>query len=86
MIKIYCQSLKNININFFRFVLAGAGGVDHNQLIELADKHFGKMTGPEYDNIPDYIKSCRYTGSEIRVRDDTIPLAHVAIAVEGIRN
>lgn len=44
------------------------------------------MTGPACDEIPDYIKTCRYTGSEIRVRDDTIPLAHVAIAVEGIRN
>ncbi|XP_050464005.1 mitochondrial-processing peptidase subunit beta [Cataglyphis hispanica] len=66
-----------------RFVLAGAGGVDHNQLIELANKHFCEMTGPDYDNIPEYVKSCRYTGSEIRVRDDTIPLAHVAIAVEG---
>lgn len=44
------------------------------------------MTGPASYEIPDYIKTCRYTGSEIRVRDDTIPLAHVAIAVEGIRN
>lgn len=78
--------MKNSNINFFRFVLAGAGGVNHNQLIELADKHFGKMTGPHYDDIPDYVKSYRYTGSEIRVRDDSIPLAHIAIAVEGIRN
>merc|ERR1712037_1043530 len=26
---------------------------------------------------------CRYTGSDVRVRDDTMPLAHVAIAVEG---
>lgn len=73
-----------MSISYHRFVLAGAGGVDHNQLIELANKHFGQMTGPHYDDIPEYIKSCRYTGSEIRVRDDTIPLAHIAIAVEGI--
>lgn len=66
-------------------MLAGAGGVSHNQLIELAQKHFGQMKGPSYDEIPDYVKSCRYTGSEIRVRDDTIPLAHIAIAVEGIQ-
>merc|ERR1711997_269908 len=26
---------------------------------------------------------CRYTGSDVRVRDDTMPLAHIAIAVEG---
>ncbi|KAF7998601.1 hypothetical protein HCN44_011009 [Aphidius gifuensis] len=66
-----------------RFVLAGAGGVDHNQLVELADKHFGKMKGPHYDEIPPLVQPCRYTGSEIRVRDDSIPLAHVALAVEG---
>lgn len=41
------------------------------------------MKGPNCDKIPDYNLSCRYTGSEIRVRDDTIPVAHIAIAVEG---
>lgn len=69
----------------FRFVLAGAGGVDHNQLIDLAQKHFGQMKGPYYtDGIPAQMQPCRYTGSEIRVRDDSIPLAHIAIAIEGI--
>lgn len=66
--------------------MAGAGGVEHNALVELANKHFGKMKGPEYDEIPLLNVSCRYTGSEIRVRDDSIPLAHVAIAVEGIKS
>lgn len=71
----------------FRFVLAGAGGVNHNTLVELADKHFGQMKGPIYDEIPSFdVVPCRYTGSEIRVRDDSIPLAHVAVAVEGIIN
>jgi hypothetical protein len=27
--------------------------------------------------------TCRYTGSDVRVRDDGMPLAHVALAVEG---
>lgn len=66
-----------------RFVLAGAGGVEHNALVELANQHFGKMSGPHYDEIPLLDVPCRYTGSEIRVRDDTIPLAHIAVAVEG---
>merc|ERR1711860_155352 len=34
------------------------------------------------DQVPVAVP-CRYTGSEIRVRDDGMPLAHVAIAVEG---
>lgn len=37
------------------------------------------MTGPNYDKIPDYIKSYRCIDSEIRVCDDTIPLIHVEI-------
>lgn len=41
------------------------------------------MSGPKYDEIPSIDNPCRYTGSEIRVRDDSIPLAHIAIAIEG---
>ncbi|KAG7201205.1 hypothetical protein KM043_003992 [Ampulex compressa] len=66
-----------------RFVLAGAGGVNHEQLVQLAEKHFGQMQGPIYEEIPPLLVPCRYTGSEIRVRDDTIPLAHIAVAIEG---
>ncbi|XP_017799369.1 PREDICTED: mitochondrial-processing peptidase subunit beta isoform X2 [Habropoda laboriosa] len=66
-----------------RFILAGAGGVNHNALVDLAQKHFGQMKGPFYDEIPPLLEPCRYTGCEIRVRDDNIPLAHIAIAVEG---
>lgn len=66
-----------------RMVLAGAGGVDHNELVKLAEQHFGKLgMGYEGTIIPT-LNPCRFTGSEIRVRDDAMPLAHVAIAVEG---
>ncbi|XP_035725315.1 mitochondrial-processing peptidase subunit beta-like [Vespa mandarinia] len=67
-----------------RFVLAGAGGIEHEQLVGLANKYFSGMCQPKYDVIPPYKLPCRYTGSEIRVRDDSIPLAHIAIAVEGV--
>lgn len=36
-----------------------------------------------YDGQPPVLPPCRFTGSEIRVRDDSLPLAHIAIAVEG---
>uniref|UniRef100_A0A671VRA0 Ubiquinol-cytochrome c reductase core protein 1 n=1 Tax=Sparus aurata TaxID=8175 RepID=A0A671VRA0_SPAAU len=36
----------------------------------------------EGDAVP-VLSPCRFTGSEIRMRDDGLPLAHVAIAVEG---
>ena len=65
-----------------RMVLAGAGGVSHGDLCSMAEKHFGKIG----QDIPAEItldQHCRYTGSDVRVRDDSMPLAHVAIAVEG---
>lgn len=67
-----------------RMVLAGAGGVNHKQLVALGEKYFSKVP-KEYEGveIPDLHQPCRFTGSEIRVRDDAMPLAHVAIAVEG---
>lgn len=64
-----------------RIVLAAAGGVDHNDLVSLAQKNLSKL-----DNrigITPALSSCHFTGSEIRIRDDSIPLAHAAIAVEG---
>uniref|UniRef100_A0A7G3AJR8 Mitochondrial-processing peptidase subunit beta n=1 Tax=Lutzomyia longipalpis TaxID=7200 RepID=A0A7G3AJR8_LUTLO len=65
-----------------RIVLAGAGGVKHEELVSLANKELGKIQNTYDGKIPK-LDPCRFTGSEIRVRDDSIPLAHVAIAVEG---
>jgi len=65
-----------------RMVLAGAGGVDHGKLCSLAEKYFAKI-GTDYDNEIPLEMNCRFTGSDVRVRDDGMPLAHVAIAVEG---
>uniref|UniRef100_A0A803TVN7 Cytochrome b-c1 complex subunit 1, mitochondrial n=1 Tax=Anolis carolinensis TaxID=28377 RepID=A0A803TVN7_ANOCA len=66
-----------------RMVLAAAGGVSHKEVVDIAKQHFGNVPY-EYkeDTIP-LLPKCRFTGSEIRVRDDALPLAHVAIAVEG---
>ncbi|KAF4519949.1 hypothetical protein B566_EDAN015041 [Ephemera danica] len=66
-----------------RMVLAGAGGVKHSELVKLATQHFAGVKGSyEGVEIPG-LAPCRFTGSEIRVRDDSMPLAHIAIAVEG---
>lgn len=67
-------------------VLVGTGGVNHEQLVESAQKHFGTL--PVSSNpIPlgrlSHPKT-RFVGSEVRVRDDTLSTAHVAIAVEGV--
>ncbi|KAK6482662.1 mitochondrial-processing peptidase subunit beta-like [Huso huso] len=66
-----------------RIVLAAAGGVSHNQLIDLAKHHFGNLPSTYKGGAP-AMPPCRFTGSEIRVRDDKMPLAHIAIAIEAV--
>ena len=72
-----------------RMVLVGAGGVPHQQMVELAEKHFSGLPAQPANfsssrplavqkQKPDFI------GSEVRIRDDTIPTANIAIAVEGV--
>ncbi|XP_048123934.1 mitochondrial-processing peptidase subunit beta [Alosa alosa] len=65
-----------------KIVLAVAGGVSHNELIDLAKFHFGKLVAAEREAPA--LPLCRFTGSEIRVRDDKMPLAHIAVAVEAV--
>jgi processing peptidase subunit beta len=64
-------------------VLVGSGGVPHQQLVELAEKYFAQVpsspTGfSKQAALPDFV------GSEVRMRDDTMSTAHIAIAVEGV--
>jgi len=65
-----------------RMVLAGAGGVNHADLCSMAEKYFAKIGTDCPAEVP-IDQHCRYTGSDVRVRDDSMPLAHVALAVEG---
>ncbi|AOW00656.1 YALI0A14806p [Yarrowia lipolytica CLIB122] len=77
-----------------RMVLVGAGAVDHDALVELAEKYFSHLPSSQspvplgtprssgedanQNPIPNFV------GSEVRLRDDTMPVAHIAIAVEGV--
>ncbi|KAK2514552.1 Pmpcb [Columba guinea] len=65
-----------------RMVLAAAGGVSHDELLDLAKCHFGNLPSAPEGGLPP-LPPCSFTGSEIRVRDDKMPLAHLAIAVEA---
>lgn len=65
-----------------RIVLAASGGINHKDLVSVAEKELTKFEGTFDGKVPK-ITPCRFTGSEVRVRDDSLPLAHVAIAVEG---
>ncbi|GBE85172.1 Mitochondrial-processing peptidase subunit beta [Sparassis crispa] len=69
-----------------RMVLVGTGGVDHHELVKLAEKHFSSLP-VSVNPIPlgrlAHPKT-NFVGSEVRVRDDELPTAHLAIAVEGV--
>ena len=68
-----------------RMVLVGAGGVDHDELVRLAEQHFSTL--PESSEpLPlgaNAYEPAKFVGSEVRVRDDTASTVNVAIAVEG---
>ncbi|KAH8648027.1 mitochondrial processing peptidase beta subunit mitochondrial precursor [Tricladium varicosporioides] len=67
-----------------RMVLVGSGGVPHQQLVELAEKHFSGLATEPHTRAAAQKRKPDFVGSEIRLRDDTIPTANIAIAVEGV--
>ncbi|KAL9082727.1 MAG: hypothetical protein Q9159_006225 [Coniocarpon cinnabarinum] len=72
-----------------RMVLVGAGGVPHEELVKLAEQHFSKIpSAPPSDSAATIAAAQKqqpdFVGSEVRVRDDTMPTANIAIAVEGV--
>ncbi|KAJ7911037.1 Metalloenzyme, LuxS/M16 peptidase-like protein [Mycena leptocephala] len=69
-----------------RMVLVGAGGVDHAELVKLAEKHFSSLpVSPNPIRLGGSAHSKHsFVGSEVRLRDDELGAAHIAIAVEGV--
>jgi len=64
-------------------VVAAAGGVRHEEVVEQAEKLFAKIPASStHANIRDVHTD--FTGSEIKIRNDDHPTAHIAIGVEGV--
>lgn len=69
-----------------RMILAGAGDVDHDELVKLATKHFGSLPAdPSGVSSRDLVAAepAYLVGSDVRERNDDMPLAHFAIAFES---
>jgi len=68
-----------------RMVLAAAGGVDHDRLVDLAKEFFSADVESVSERMP-WVghQPCTFTGSEIRHWNDGMPHVHVAIAVESV--
>ncbi|KAF2430044.1 mitochondrial-processing peptidase subunit beta [Tothia fuscella] len=83
------ESYIKTNYTADRMVLVGAGGVPHNQLVELAEKYFAKLPSAPPSATLAALSAAQkarpdFVGSEVRIRDDTLPTANIAIAVEGV--
>ena len=67
-------------------VLVGAGSIEHEELVKLAEQNFASL--PVSKNpIPlgqAAHQPTRFSGAEVRIRDDTMSTLNVAIAVEGV--
>lgn len=67
-----------------RMVIAGAGALEHKEIVELAGKLFNKLST---NAVPatQFIENdpAVFTGSEVRFRDDDLPLVHIALAFMG---
>jgi processing peptidase subunit beta len=74
------QILDYVNTHYTapRMVVAGAGAVDHDELVKLSDKLLGNV--PTEGKRAPVMEPARFTGSDIRVRYDDMPQAHVALA------
>ncbi|KAK0384026.1 hypothetical protein NLU13_8115 [Sarocladium strictum] len=77
--------IKN-NYTADRMVLVNSGGVPHEQMVELAEKHFSGLPNKGSENHASLLskKKADFIGSDVRVRDDTMNTANIAIAVEGV--
>ena len=65
-----------------RMVIAGAGAVEHDQLVKLAEKLFANVPSAPPQGQEPYMEPARFTGSDILIRYDDMPLAHVTLAYQ----
>lgn len=63
-------------------VIVGTGNVSHQELCDLVEKSTLKFNTTTKTK-PEITKKSTFLGSEVRLRDDTLPKAWIAIAAEG---
>jgi len=64
-----------------KMVLVGAGGVNHEELVQHAEKSFGSVSSVAPSTQE---KKPRFVGSLIQERDDSFSTAHFAMAFESV--
>jgi processing peptidase subunit beta len=84
------QSLKKEDLQSYikhnyvgaKMSLIGAGGVSHNELVDLANKSFGSLPASSSSTVSK--AKPVFTGSLIQERDDAVGAAHVCLAFESV--
>jgi len=71
----YIQS----NFSANRIVVSASGAVDHKQLVDLTQQRFGNVEGSNKSVFEPAI----FTGSDKRIRFDSMGVAHVALAFQS---
>lgn len=61
-----------------RMVVAGAGAVEHSQLVNLSKELFGKVPSAPTNGVQPVMEPARFTGSDILIRYDDMPQAYIA--------
>jgi len=55
-----------------RFVVVGAGAVDHQELVSLTQKHFGNLQASKSPDVAKLFEPAVFTGSDKRIRYDSM--------------
>lgn len=77
------QSYISTHYTANRFVIAAAGAVDHKQLVDLTQKHFGNLPVAPKGDLAFKPQPAIFTGSDKRIRYDSMKEAHIALAFQG---
>lgn len=80
------QDYINTNYTGDRMVLVAAGAIDHENLVQHAEKYFGHI---KKSNHPITLGSSHgllptFYGNELKIRDNNLPTTHIALAIEGV--
>ncbi len=66
-----------------RIVLVASGGVQHNDLVDIASPLLGDISSSPPGRVEEAVKAASFVGSDKRLRYDSKPLASLAFAFEG---
>nr|XP_016474030.1 PREDICTED: probable mitochondrial-processing peptidase subunit beta, mitochondrial [Nicotiana tabacum] len=84
MTRDHIQDYISTHYGAHRMVISAAGAVKHEDVVELVKKHFTKLSSNPITTsqlVAD--EPAIFTGSEIRIIDDDLPLAQFAVAFSG---